>query len=379
MKFSALVSGLMALAPFASAAEIAKRATLTQVTNFGSNPSGVRMYIYVPDKLQANPPILTAIHYCTGTANAFYTGTPYARLADQYGFIVIYPESPNDGGCWDVSSRATLTRNSGANSNSIANMVTYTIAQYKADPSRVFLAGTSSGAMMTNVLAATYPDLFKAGSAYAGVPAGCFYTGTVAGWNSSCANGQSTTSQSAWAQTALDMYPGYNGARPKMQIWHGAADTTIYPQNFQETLKQWAGVFGYTYGQPQQTISGNPSSEFTKYVYGPNLVGYYGAGVTHNIAINGAADMDWFTGIKGDSTPTSSAVPTSTTTKASSTSTKASSTSTSSSTSSAPTSGPTGCTAARWGQCAGIGYSGCKTCASPYKCTYSNDWYSQCL
>jgi acetylxylan esterase len=230
MKFSTLASSLLALAPFSAAAEIAKRATLTQVTNFGTNPSGARMYIYVPEKLQTNPAIVTAVHYCTGTANAFYTGTPYARLADQYGFIVIYPESPNSGGCWDVSSRATLTRDGGANSNSIANMVRYTITQYNADRNRVFVAGTSSGAMMTNVLAATYPDLFKAASAYAGVPAGCFYTGTVAGWNSSCANGQSIASQGAWAQTALNMYPGYTGSRPRMMIYHGSADATIYPQ-----------------------------------------------------------------------------------------------------------------------------------------------------
>lgn len=362
MKFSTLASSLLALAPFSAAAEIVKRATLTRVNNFGSNPSGVRMYIYVPDNLQAKPPILTAIHYCTGTANAFYTGTPYARLADQYGFIVIYPESPNDGGCWDVSSRATLTRGGGANSNSIANMVTYTLSQYNADPERVFVAGTSSGAMMTNVMAATYPDLFKAASAYAGVAAGCFYTGTVAGWNSSCANGQSIASQDAWAKTARDMYPGYTGSRPKMMIYHGSADSTIYPPNFNETLKQWSGVFGYTYGQPQQTLPNTPAAPYTKYVYGPNLVGVYGTGVTHNIAVNGAADMEWF-GITGGSTtptPTSSVTPGGPTTSA------------------APTE-PSGCAAARWGQCGGNGYVGCKACASPYKCTFVNDWYSQCL
>jgi acetylxylan esterase len=230
MRISTLVSGLLALAPFSDAAEIAKRATLTQVSNFGANPSGARMYIYVPNNLATNPPILTAIHYCTGTANAFYTGTPYASLADQYGFIVIYPESPYDGGCWDVSSQATLTRDGGGSSTAIANMVKYTIAQYGADTSRIFVAGLSSGAMMTNVLAATYPDLFKAASVYAGVPAGCFYTGTVAGWNDTCAKGQSVTTQAAWAQTAKNMYIGYTGARPKMMIYHGAADTTIYPQ-----------------------------------------------------------------------------------------------------------------------------------------------------
>jgi len=224
MKLNNLASGLLGLVAIADAA------SLTQVTNFGSNPSGARMYIYVPDRLQTNPPILTAVHYCTGTANAYYTGTPYARLADQYGFIVIYPESPYSGSCWDVSSQATLTRDGGGSSTSIAQMVKWAIERYNADRNRIFVAGTSSGAMMTNVLAATYPDLFKAAAAYAGVPAGCFYTGTVAGWNSTCANGQSIASQQVWAQTALNMYPGYTGPRPKMMIYHGSADTTIYPQ-----------------------------------------------------------------------------------------------------------------------------------------------------
>ncbi|EGS18918.1 putative cellulose binding protein [Thermochaetoides thermophila DSM 1495] len=368
MKLNNLASSLLSLVAVADAA------SLTQVTNFGSNPSGARMYIYVPDRLQTNPPILTAIHYCTGTANAFYTGTPYARLADQYGFIVIYPESPYSGSCWDVSSRATLTRDGGGSSTSIAQMVRWAIERYNADRNRIFVAGTSSGAMMTNVLAATYPDLFKAAAAYAGVPAGCFYTGTVAGWNSTCANGQSIASQQVWAQTALDMYPGYTGPRPKMMIYHGSADTTIYPQNFNETMKQWCGVFGYTYGSPQQTLANTPSAGYTKYVYGENLVGIYGSGVTHNIPVNGENDLNWFDGIKGgSSTPTTTAVTSSVPSTTLSTSTR---TTTTSSTS-APT--PTGCTSQRWGQCGGIGWTGCTTCASPWTCTKLNDWYYQCL
>ena len=41
--------------------------------------------------------------------------------------------------------------------------------------------------------------------------------------------------------------------------------------------------------------------------------------------------------------------------------------------------GDSGCSVAQYGQCGGNGYSGCKTCASPATCKYSNDWYSQCL
>jgi hypothetical protein len=36
-------------------------------------------------------------------------------------------------------------------------------------------------------------------------------------------------------------------------------------------------------------------------------------------------------------------------------------------------------TAAHWAQCGGQGYTGPTVCASPYTCTYSNPWYSQCL
>lgn len=134
------------------------RASLQQVYNFGDNPSNTKMFIYVPDNLAENPPIIVAIHYCTGTAQAYFTGSPYARLADQKGFIVIYPESPYSGTCWDVSSREALTHNGGGDSNSIANMVTYTIEQYGADPSKVFVTGSSSGAMMT-VLPTSPPPL----------------------------------------------------------------------------------------------------------------------------------------------------------------------------------------------------------------------------
>ncbi|KAI0597548.1 carbohydrate-binding module family 1 protein [Biscogniauxia sp. FL1348] len=37
------------------------------------------------------------------------------------------------------------------------------------------------------------------------------------------------------------------------------------------------------------------------------------------------------------------------------------------------------CTVAKWGQCAGKGFTGCTTCASGSTCQFSNDYYSQCL
>jgi len=66
----------------------------------------------------------------------------------------------------------------------------------------------------------------------------------------------------------------------------------------------------------------------------------------------------------------------STSTTTSTSSTKSSTTTTSTSSSASPTS--TG-TVAHYGQCGGTGWTGGTVCVSPYTCTYSNAYYSQCL
>lgn len=43
------------------------------------------------------------------------------------------------------------------------------------------------------------------------------------------------------------------------------------------------------------------------------------------------------------------------------------------------TTAPSGPAQAHWGQCGGNGWTGPKVCASPFVCSYGNDWYSQCL
>src|SRR3954454_11048595 len=68
-------------------------------------PSYVNMYIYVPDKLAAKPPILVASHHCQGTASSTYTETKssFVALADKNGFIIVFPEATGHN-CWDVGS-----------------------------------------------------------------------------------------------------------------------------------------------------------------------------------------------------------------------------------------------------------------------------------
>ncbi|KAF8217437.1 carbohydrate esterase family 1 protein [Mycena galopus ATCC 62051] len=270
--------------------------SLVQVTNFGSNPTNVGMYVYKPTTVTANPAVIVAIHECTATGPEYFSGSPYAGYADTYGFIVIYPSSPNSGTCWDVSSVATLTHGAGGDSFGISSMVGYAISEYNADPTRIFVTGTSSGAMMTNVMCAVYPELFAAATVYSGVAAGCFMSsfGGVDAWNSSCSLGEVSETQAQWAAEVHAMYPSYTGTYPPIQEYHGTADTTLYPENLGEEIKEWCGIFGYNAAAPTQVLDNTPLPGYTKSFYGPAVQGILAEGVGHTVPIQGEEDLKWF-------------------------------------------------------------------------------------
>ncbi|KAF2842561.1 carbohydrate esterase family 1 protein [Patellaria atrata CBS 101060] len=279
----------------ATLSAVAIAASLRQVTNFGENPTNVSMYIYVPDKLAMKPPILLFPHWCHGSAQAAYSGSQYSNLANTYGFIVIYPDSPNqEDKCWDVSSKQTLTHNGGGDSLGIVSMVRYTLDKYNGDPNRVFVSGISSGAMMTNVLIGAYPDVFAAGSAFAGVPFGCYSGPSFNYWNADCAEGRITKSREDWAAMVKTAYPSYTGWRPKMQILHGTRDEIINYTNYKEAVKQWTAVLGLS-ELPTSTTQNTPLQGWTKYVYGEDrFQAYSAAGVPHNIPNQESIVMAWF-------------------------------------------------------------------------------------
>ncbi|TEY75958.1 hypothetical protein BOTCAL_0062g00330 [Botryotinia calthae] len=322
---------------------------LALVSNFGYNPSNVSMYLYVPTKLAPNPPVFVNPHWCHGTAQDAFSGTQFATLADTYGYIMIFPNSPNAADqCWDVSSTASLSHNGGGDSLAIVNMVKYVLATYKADPNRVFSMGTSSGAMMTNVLLGVYPDIFAAGSAWAGVAMGCFAANSSAVdvWSNDCATGQIIKSGAQWKSIVQAAYPGYTGFRPKMWVLHGTDDTTLYPQNLQEEIKEWTTVLGQS-STPLTTRLNWPDANWTTWDYGTKFRATSAKGVTHNIPTNESVVIDYFD-LKCQGASCYSRV----TAEA---------------------------TVGMYGQCGGSEYHGSTQCVEGAYCNSGNSYYSQCL
>src|SRR4051794_14807283 len=245
----------------------ASAAGMTRVTSFGNNPTNLNMYIYVPTNVAPKPALLVLVHYCSGSASGIFNGNghDYVSAADRYGYIIVLPEATRSGSCFDVSTPAALRRNGGGDSTGIMSMVAYARSHYPIDAGRIVVSGFSSGAMMTNVLAAQYPDVFTAAAAFSGVPAGCFATSDGSLWNSQCSGGNVSKSAQEWGNTVHAMYPGYTGAYPRMQLWHGDQDTTLAYRNFGEEIKQWTNLHGLT---QTPAFTDHPQSTWTRTRYG---------------------------------------------------------------------------------------------------------------
>jgi poly(hydroxyalkanoate) depolymerase family esterase len=212
------------------------------------------MYVYVPDKVVTNPPILVVSHYCGGNAAAEFgaaQGGGIVAASDKNGFIMIFPQTSKN--CWDVGTMQSLTHDGGGDTQAVAEMVKYTLGKYQANPDRVYATGTSSGAMMTEALLAVYPDVFKAGAEFSGVPAGCWAANNMTDgqWSGPCASGTVTYTAQQWGDIARAMYSGYAGHRPRVQLWHGMTDMTINFNDQTEAIKEWTDVLG---------LSMNPTS-----------------------------------------------------------------------------------------------------------------------
>ncbi|NJP96992.1 PHB depolymerase family esterase [Nonomuraea sp. FMUSA5-5] len=266
-------------------------ASLTRVTGFGTNPTNLNMYLYVPDRVAARPALLVLVHYCGGSASAIFNGNghDYVTAADRYGYLIVLPEATRSEKCFDVSTPAALRRDGGGDSTGIMAMVAYARQRYNVDPGRIVVSGFSSGAMMTNVLAAQYPDVFAAGSAFSGVPAGCFATTNGSLWNSQCSGGQLVKTAQQWGDQARAMYPGYTGRYPRMQLWHGTTDTTLAYPNFGEEIKQWTNLNGLS---QTPALTDHPQSSWTRTRYGDTstratVEGISISGVGHQLPMSG--------------------------------------------------------------------------------------------
>ena len=120
---------------------------------------GTRSYnLYVPTAAKtalAPLPLLVMLHGCGQSSKDFARGTGMNTLAEEFGFLVLYPDQARDAHhyrCWNWYRRGDQKRGAGEPAL-LADMTRMVIADWNADPARVYVAGLSAGAAAALILA----------------------------------------------------------------------------------------------------------------------------------------------------------------------------------------------------------------------------------
>ncbi|MFF9347388.1 PHB depolymerase family esterase [Streptomyces sp. NPDC014734] len=274
-------------APPAAASATATRGGLQQVTGFGTNPGNLQMFAYTPAELPADAPLVVALHGCAQTADAYYTNSGWPEYADLWGFAVVFPQTAsanNALSCFNWFDPADDSRGRGE-AASVAQMVEYAKQRYGSDSGRVYVTGLSAGGGMAADLLAAYPDVFAGGSIASGLPAQC---ATSQAGASSCQMGSQKLTPAQWGDKVRAAHPGWSGPWPRVAIWQGTADYTVYPANATALRDQWTDVWGI--GQTPSstdTLPGNTTRATYDDASGqPAVQTYSVSGMGHGLAVN---------------------------------------------------------------------------------------------
>ncbi|HEY5923103.1 MAG TPA: PHB depolymerase family esterase [Kofleriaceae bacterium] len=280
--FRFMVAALLMLVTASSA-----DAALTPVSNVGSNPGALAMYTYVPSGLPANRPLVVVLHGCTQTA-ASMENAGWNKLADQYQFAVLYPEQAtanNPVRCFnwagEYGDTANLVRGMGEN-QSVISMIDYMHTTHGTDNAKTFIMGFSAGAAFVPVMLSTWPERFAAASIMEGIAYRC--ATSVNGAYSCQSPGVNKTAQE-WGDLVRGAHT-FAGARPRIQVWHGMADSIVVPANLTELQEQWTNVFGTDMTADETEMIGSAATR-TAYKVGANIVleSYTVNGMGHAVAV----------------------------------------------------------------------------------------------
>lgn len=249
---------------------------------------GLTMYECVPSGMQghAGPaPLVIAMHgYKQGAIQepasgqppnpkwGFISTTQWAVLAETYRFYVVFPDT--GFGAPSFSWYQSFSRHRGdAQAEGIVSMVKKMQQTHDIDANRVFVNGLSSGAFMSVVMLAEYPDVFAGGATFAGGAYGC---------DQSCA----ALGKSGWtwpgnhaASLVTSAYPTVwsdaNARKPKLLVFQGASDGAVTVDNMRDVVQQWAGALRIS-TTPANAALGIPTqlkgSEYTVYASGSSVV-----------------------------------------------------------------------------------------------------------
>lgn len=243
----------------------ASAGSLTEKTDFGSNPGRLQMFVYRPDVLADPLPLVVVMHGCGQTASEYLELSGWRNLADATGALLVLPQQR--WGLWPFSIFPSFNRNhidrcfnfadlrdsqrDQGEALSIRQMVGAAQDALPVDPAQIHVTGLSAGGGMAAVMLAVYPEVFAGGAIIAAPPYRCG-TRTISAAEA-CGvttaldfmpNSAPDETPQEWGDRVRAAVPDLAGPWPRVAIWQGEADETVDPSNARELIEQWTNVHG---------------------------------------------------------------------------------------------------------------------------------------
>lgn len=192
-------------------------------------PAGTLGYkLYVPSSYEAADapvPLVLMLHGCTQSPDDFAAGTRMNELAEEMGFLVVYPsqsQRANAHRCWNWFLPADQRRD-GGEAALIAAIAREVLASHRIDPARVYAAGLSAGGAAAAILGQRHPDLFAAIGIHSGL---------------ACGAAADMPSAFAAMQGRASVRVLKSGRPIATIVFHGDSDRTVAPVNGDQVMNQ---------------------------------------------------------------------------------------------------------------------------------------------
>ncbi|WKD48275.1 extracellular catalytic domain type 1 short-chain-length polyhydroxyalkanoate depolymerase [Microbulbifer spongiae] len=247
----------------------------TLFTVFGSNPVMAgswqqnvaiggfeRVHVFIPDSSSVignGKALLILLHGCSQSIDAFLTAK-LEETAENHGMAIAVPDAANKAGfgCWSYW-QGPRTRSHGdyANLISLATALSGEAA-HNIDPSQVYIAGLSSGAVFANTAACIAPDIFAGFGASAGPSIGTSASGAIG----NC--------ERADVASRCRNYAGNYASHLDTQIasiGHGAEDTVVNACYNTQNANGMAKVYGVKQLRGSNLLSDAPGHTADEHVW----------------------------------------------------------------------------------------------------------------
>jgi len=137
---------------------------------FNDNGQTREYYLYIPNSIQENAPLVFVLHGYTGSAGGIMGYSGMNEIAQENGFAVCYPQGLSDqsgNNFWNVGYE--FHDNQMVNDvNFLSSLANYLQDEYNLSEENTFSTGMSNGGDMSYMLACQANDVFKAIAPVAG-------------------------------------------------------------------------------------------------------------------------------------------------------------------------------------------------------------------